>query len=429
MVAIPAIANDLQADAVLVSWIPTAFLLTTVVLMLPFGKLSDMYGRKRTFLRGMVIMCIASALAALSRDIYWLLGCRILQGIAAAQTMGTAMAIVTSIFPKEKRGAALGLTATAVYVGLTSGPLLGGLVTEYFGWRSVFLMHLPLAALVVVLTIWKLKGDWKSDVKPSFDYTGSVLFACWAITILLALSAMPSWKGISLFALSAGFGYLFFYHQNRIEQPLVRLSALKANKLFSHSLISAFFLYSATFPTTFLLSLYLQYIKDIPPAVAGRFLIVQAVIMAIISPISGRLSDKYDPRLLTGFGSLVVAVGFALLMQINFDTPTYRVVISQALFGIGFGFFTTPNNNSAMGSLKTSNLGMSSAILNLSRTLGNMIGMGIVMMLIAIRMSGEVISPSNYDDLLSAISMALSLSFCYALIAAFFSFRRGGPVN
>ena len=105
MVAIPAIANDLQADAVLVSWIPTAFLLTTVVLMLPFGKLSDMYGRKRTFLRGMVIMCIASALAALSRDIYWLLGCRILQGIAAAQTMGTAMAIVTSIFPKEKRGA------------------------------------------------------------------------------------------------------------------------------------------------------------------------------------------------------------------------------------------------------------------------------------------------------------------------------------
>ena len=425
MVAIPAIANDLQADAVLVSWIPTAFLLTTVILMLPFGKLSDMYGRKRTFQHGILIMSFASLLAAFSPNIYWLLFCRVLQGVGAAQTMGTGMAIVTAVFPKEKRGAALGLTGPAVYVGLTSGPILGGFFTEHFGWRSVFIFHMPLAILVAALTAWKLKGDWKSEIKPSFDLTGSFVFAGWAMTTVLGLSGMPSWNGFTLLLLSCCFAYLFFYHQSRIEQPLVRIAALRANKVFSYSLVSAFLLYSATFPITFLLSLYLQYIKGISPAAAGQFLIVQAVIMAFLAPMTGRLSDRYEPRLLTSFGCLCVAVGFALLMRIGFDTPNSYVVISQVLFGIGFGFFTTPNNNAALGSLKTAGLGIASAILNLSRTLGNMIGMGVVMMIIAIRMGDEVIAPDNYEQLLTSIRMVLTLSFCYALIAAFFSFRRG----
>ena len=164
MVAIPAMADDLQADAVLVGWIPTSFLLTTVVLMLPFGKLSDMYGRKRIYLSGVITLSIASLLAAMSPNIYWLIGCRVLQGIGAAQTMGTGMAIITGVFPKEKRGTALGYAATTLYIGLTTGPLLGGFFTEHFGWRSVFLFHLPFAVSVGVLTLWKLKGDWKSEV-------------------------------------------------------------------------------------------------------------------------------------------------------------------------------------------------------------------------------------------------------------------------
>ena len=429
MVAIPAIADDLQADAVLVSWIPTAFLLTTVILMLPFGKLSDMYGRKRTYLRGIVILGIASLLASLAPNIYILIACRVLQGFGAAQTMGTGMAIVAAVVPAHKRGAALGLVATAVYVGLASGPLLGGFFTENFGWRSVFIFHLPLVILVAFLTIWKLKGDWKSEVKPQFNWAGSLIFAIWAILVLLGISAMPSWQGAFCLALSCGFAYWFFYNQSRATHPLVKVNALRANKVFSYSLISAFLLYSATFPITFLLSLYLQYIKGISPVFAGQFLIVQAVTMAILAPVAGRLSDRYEPRLLTTFGCLCVAVGFALLLRIGFDTPNSYVVVSQLLFGIGFGFFSSPNNNAALGSLKNAGLGIASAILNLSRMLGNMIGMGVVMMIISIHMGGVLIEPSNYGQLLSAIKSALALSFCYALIAAFYSFSRGKVRN
>ena len=424
-VAVPSIAREFNADAVIVSWIPTSFLLTTVILMLPFGKLSDMYGRKRTYLRGIVILCLASVLASMSPNIYWLIGCRILQGVGAAQIFGTGMAIVTAVYPREKRGGALGFVAASVYVGLTSGPLLGGFFTEHFGWRSVFLFQLPLGVAVVILTLWKLKGDWKAETPPRFDGVGSLIFAAWAISILVGLSSMPSWNGAVVLLLSAAFGWLFFYHQTRVPEPLVQIHAIRANRVFFYSLISAFLLYSATFPVTFLLSLYLQYIKGVSPIVAGQLLIVQAVIMALLAPFAGKLSDRYEPRLLTTIGSLSVAVGFALLVGLAYDTPNYMVAISQVFIGVGFGFFSTPNNNAAMSSLKKGRLGIASATVNLSRTLGNMIGMGVVMMIIAIFMQDSPITPENYDQLMLSIRLALALSLIYALIAAYFCYARG----
>jgi len=425
LVAIPSIADDLKADAVLVSWIPTSFLLTSVILMLPFGKLSDMYGRKKIYISGIVTLTIASLLASFSPNIYWLLACRVLQGVGAAQTMGSGMAIITGVFPKESRGAPLGYAATAVYIGLTSGPLLGGFFTDHFGWRSVFLFHLPVAISVAVMTLWKLKGDWKSEIRPKFDIIGALTFAIWAILVLLGLSFMPSWQGVFTLLVSLVFGAFFIYHQSHTEHPLVRVGALRANRVFSFSLISAFLLYSATFPITFLLSLYLQYIKGVSPSLAGQYLIVQALIMALVAPLAGRLSDIYEPRLLTTFGCACVAVGFALLMRIGFDTPIYYVPLSQALFGLGFGFFTTPNNHAALGSLTNAGLGIASAILNLSRTLGNMIGMGVVMMIIAINMGDALIVPENYNQLLAAIKTVIIISFCYSIIAGFYSFYRG----
>ncbi len=424
-VAVPTIANEFQADAVLVSWVPTAFLLTTVVLMLPFGKLADIQGRKKTYLRGITILCLASLLAAASQNIWWLIGCRVLQGVGAAQVFGTGMAIITAVFPREQRGGALGYVAASVYVGLFSGPLVGGFFTEHFGWRSIFLFQLPLSILVIALTLWKLKGDWKAEVKPTFDVTGALVFAGWAISVLLGLSAMPSWGGAATLLLSLAFGWLFLYHQNRVEQPLVQVQAIRANRVFSFSLISSFLLYSATFPVTFLLSLYLQYIKGVPPGLAGQLLVVQAVIMAILAPFTGKLSDRYEPRLLTTFGSLSIATGFGILLGLGYDTPNYMVPLSQVFIGIGFGFFSTPNNNAAMSSLRRAGLSMASATVNLSRTLGNMIGMGIVMMIIAIMMNDEPITPANYDSLLSSIRLALSLSFGYALVAAWFCYARG----
>lgn len=424
-VAVPSIATEFGADAVIVSWVPTAFLLTTVILMLPFGKLADIQGRKRTYLRGITILCLASLLASMAQNIWWLIGCRVLQGVGAAQIFGTGMAIVTAVYPRERRGGALGYVAASVYVGLFSGPLMGGFFTEHMGWRSVFLFQLPLGILVVLLTLWKLKGDWKADVRPRFDVTGSLVFAAWAISVLLGLSSMPSWHGGFMLLLSVAFGWLFLHHQSRVDQPLVQIQAIRANRVFLYSLISSFLLYSATFPVTFLLSLYLQYIQGVSPGLAGQLLVVQAVIMAILAPFAGKLSDRYEPRVLTTIGALSIATGFGVILGLGYDTPLYMVPLSQVFIGIGFGFFSTPNNNAAMSSLKRAGLGMASATVNLSRTLGNMIGMGIVMMIIAIIMNDAPIVPENYDALLSSIRLALALSFGYALTASFFCYARG----
>lgn len=428
-IAIPAIAVDLQADAVLISWIPTAFMLTSVVLMLPFGKLADIYGRKRTYLRGVIMLSGASILAAMVNSMEWLIFCRVLQGIGAAQIFGTGMAIITAVYPKEKRGSALGFVAAAVYVGLTSGPLLGGFFTDHFGWRSVFLFHVPLGLAVIGLTLWKLKGDWKAETPPRFDWVGSLIFAAWAISVVFGLSRMPSWSGLTVLALSMAFAWLFFYHQARVPDPLVHVGALRANRIFFSALVSAFFLYAATFPMSFLLSLYLQYIKGLPAGVAGQILVVQALIMAVLAPFAGRLSDRYEPRLLTTVGALFVASGFLVLLGLGYDTPVPLVVFSQLCIGIGFAFFATPNNHAAMNSLKRSGLGMASATINLSRTLGNMIGMGVVMMIIAINIGDAQITPDTYDQLLEAIRWALALSFLCALAASWYCATRGTMRN
>ena len=425
IVAIPAIAEDLSADAIYVSWIPTAFLLSSVVIVLPAGKLADIYGRKRLYILGTFIFALASALGAFANSVEWILVSRFLQGTGSAFIYATGLAIVIAMFGTKNRGLALGLTSTSIYIGLSCGPLIGGWLTEYYGWRSVFSVPVPLLLISMCLAFICIRQNRKNEDAERVDWLGSVIFAGAIISVLLGVSNLPDPVAVPL--ILGGFAALgvFFYQQTRVEQPLINFRRLVKNRVFFHSLMAGFFTYASNYPMVFLLSLYLQYIQGLSPTAAGQLIVLQVVTMAIIAPFSGRLSDRYEPRVLATTGCLVMACGFGLLQQLDMDTSLYLVASGSITLGIGFGLFTTPNNNAAMSAVEKNRLSMGSAMLNLGRTLGNVLGTAVVLIVMAILIGNNQISPQQYPALLSVVRWALAWSFTCTLVGAWFSHRRG----
>ena len=425
IVAIPAIAADLSADAIYVSWIPTAFLFSSVIILLPAGKLADIYGRKHLYLLGTLIFAIASALGAFAPTVEWLLVARFLQGIGSALIAATGLAIVMSLFGSKNRGLALGLTSTSIYVGLACGPLIGGLLTEYFGWRSVFSFPVPLILASMFLAFINIRSNWKNEDADPVDWLGSLLFATGITSILLGVSTLP--QAVSWVLIACGFVGLgvFFYQQTRTKTPLINFRRLVKNHVFFHSMMAGFFTYASNYPMVFLLSLYLQYIQGLSPSMSGQFIVLQVLTMAIIAPFSGRLSDRYEPRILATTGCLIMACGFGILQQLDMVTPLYIVAGASITLGIGFGLFTTPNNNAAMGAVDENRLSMGSALLNLSRLLGNTLGTAVVLVTMAILIGNNQISPERYPALMTVIRWTLAWSFLCTLVGARYSHVRG----
>lgn len=424
--ALPAIAYALQADAVLLSWLPTATLWGSIVLLLPAGRVADMVGRKPIYLIGVLGFSLSSLLIFAVNSIESLLILRVLQGLFSSLVFATAMAIIASVFKASSRGAALGFTATSVYLGLTCGPLIGGWLTEHLGWRSVFWAPVTLAVVAIVLaTIYVRKDHDSGKASQTLDWLGSLLFVALSTLLLFGLSGLPGILNWLMLVTGILLIFVFVRQQNRCAYPLVRFSVLAANRVMSRSLMASFLMYGANFPVLFLLSLYLQYLQGLSPSEAGQMILVQALIMAFLAPISGKLSDRFEPRLIATIGCLFFSAGFGTLVFLESDSSLNHVYASLTLMGIGFGLFSTPNNNAALGSVPKERLSIASALLNLSRTSGNMFSMSIIMLLMSHYLGSEQIRPERYDDLLIVVKLGFASACAYSFVAAWFSYSRG----
>lgn len=428
-VAVPAISEDLHVSAVYASWIPAAFLLSNLLMMLPAGRLADQYGRKRIFLIGGVLFSVGSLIAGFSQTIEWLLFSRVIQGISSAMFFTTGMAIITSVF-QQGRGAALGWLVSSIYLGLTCGPLLGGWATEHFGWQSVFWFPLPLVLFVLVLAALKMKGEWRSAQADRLDFVGTGYMALGMIGSFVGISLIPDEQALLWLAVGFAFVVIFIRHCYTASSPLVRLSLVLGNKPFSRALAASMMVYASNYGLIFLLSLYLQYNRGMTPTTAGQVLMVQAVVMTLLAPLAGRLSDRYRPRLLATLGCLAMVAGLALLVvTVGPTTPLWIILICLVSFGIGFGLFSTPNSNSILGSVPPERLGMSSALLNLSRLLGQMFGTAVITLLMSLMIGQSKITPEHYAGLMEVVRWAVSLSLVFALAAAYFSKERSVAVS
>nr|WP_277750978.1 MFS transporter [Ningiella ruwaisensis] len=424
-VAIPSLANDLQADAAKVGWLPTIYLLSNVAFMLPVGKLADNFGRKRLYIAGLILNALAALMCALATHIDWILFWRFVQGAAGAMIFGTGIAIVTSIVPAHKRGSALGLVAACVYIGLTLAPAVGGYLTELLDWRAVFYFQVPLVLCLLIFIGVALKGEWKNEKRVKYDYKGTVLFAAFSVLLVYGFSLLPSLLGLALTLLSFTSLGVFVLHQSKSKQPLIRVQMFRESRVFSMSLATSFFMYGSNFAIVFLLSLYLQYIKGFTPAYAGKILLLQALAMAIMAPIAGRLSDRFQPRVVATSGCAIVGFGFIIMNQINPDTSAIHVGIALLFIGTGFGLFSTPNNNAIMGAVSQNEVGVASASMNLSRTVGNLFGMSLVNLMIHYFIGDAAISDEQSEALMTTISLALKMSLSFVVLACLLSSLRG----
>jgi EmrB/QacA subfamily drug resistance transporter len=424
-IALPTIGTQLSLNAVQLSWVATAYLLAAAVFLVPFGRIADIRGRKMIFQFGIIIDAIASILGATSNSGEWLIVFRALQGLGGAMIFGTGVAILTSVFPAHERGRVLGINAAAVYAGLSVGPLVGGLLTGYLGWRSIFLLNALLGLIIIAVVFGKLRGEWAEAKGERFDYAGSIIYSLALVAIIYAFSVLPSLWGIWLIIIGVLGLIAFVRWEIRQEHPVFNIGFFRNNTVFAFSNLAALINYSATFAVAFLLSLYLQYVKGFTPEHAGLILIAQPVIMVICSPIAGGLSDRIEPRIVASIGMALTTAGLAMLAFLGSDTGLYFILVSLVILGLGFGFFSSPNTNAVMCSVESKFYGVASGMLGTMRLTGQALSMGIVLLLFASYIGRVQITPEYYPLFLKSMKTAFSISAVLCFAGIFASIARG----
>ena len=424
-VALPSIADDLAMNAVLLSWVPMAYLMASAMFVLVFGRIADMAGRKRVFLLGTGSVIITSLLAASSINPYMLIGARFLQGLSAAMLYATQVALVSSVFPPPKRGHAIGLTVSMIYLGLTIGPLAGGYVVDAFGWRTSFLVHIPLGLVAIFIGLQYVEGDWKADDRGSFDLIGALVYALSIMLLCLAVSRIPAISGYLLCGVSL-LGILFFLFYERVHRhPIMDVSLFFTNRVFTYSCLASLIIYTATFANVVQISLYLQYLKDLSATMAGFIMMCQPLTMALFSPLAGRLSDRFEPRQLATGGMLISAIGLVLLANLTQATPLSYLILALVITGLGFGLFSSPNVNAIMSSVDKQNFGRANGVVATMRIVGQMSSMMLVTLVFALFIGSVQIQPENYDALENAIRTIFTIAACLCVPGLYFSVSRG----
>ena len=425
-IALPAIGSEFATSAILLSWVPTSFLLAAAMFAVPFGRISDIYGMKKIFSYGIIIFTVSSFMSAIAPSAEFLIISRILQGIGGAMIFVTGLAIITSVYPPQKRGKAIGLNIATVYIALSLGPVLGGIMTQYLGWRSLFWAMIPLGILILGLTYWKLKDEWAECKGEKFDIKGSIFYSIVLVMVMYGFSILPYIIGIIL-VVAGIIGFIgFLMYELRIESPVLNVELFK-NRTFAFSNLAALINYSATFAVTFLLSLYLQYIKALDPLSAGLILVAQPIMMAIFAPIAGRLSDKFVPQKLAALGMALSTIGLLLFAFINKETSIAFITIGLLIIGTGFGFFSSPNTNAIMGSVERRFYGVASAMVSTMRLLGQTFSMGLALMVFAIFIGNVQITPLLYPALLDSIHTVFLICTALCFFGIFAALIREKP--
>lgn len=424
-IALPSVGMELSMNTISLGWVATSYLLAAAIFLLPLGKLADSKGRKTYFIAGITLFVIASLVSGFSINAGMLIVSRFINGIGGALIYATALAILTSSYPREVRGKVLGINVAAVYLGLSLGPTIGGFLTMYWGWRSIFFLSAILGAIIIPIAAKHLPKDKVDTKKVPFDITGSLVYGLSLALIIYGFPQMPSIIGFALFTSGLILMAVFIFMEDKIKDPLLNIRYFKHNKVFIFSNLAAFINYSATFALVFLLSFYLQQVKRLSPHESGLILMAQPVMMTVLSPLAGKLSDKIEPSVVASIGMAITTTGLFAFTFINGHTGIFFLVVTLMFLGLGFALFSSPNTNAVMSSVHQSEYGMASATLGTMRLVGQTISMGITLMLFALVMGKGERNITNVEGLLTSIHYSFLTFAVLCFIGIFLSLGRG----
>ncbi|EQG26938.1 MFS transporter [Clostridioides difficile] len=371
-IANPTIAADFKINMSQIQWVVTAYMLVVTATMLFFGKLGDKVGSNRLYTLGFFIFTIGSFLCSMSNNLSTLISSRIFQAVGASILMATGLGIVSNAFPANEKGKAIGITGAVVGIGNMSGPVIGGIILEHFGWPSIFIINIPIGIIAVFLGIKFLPKPVLDEQNKSFDIPGLLLFASCTTLILLAMNEKGNTRlylGITALIIFL----LLALREVKFEQSFIDLPLFK-NRNFTVGNIIGVACYFPQMAVSFLLPFYLEQLKNLSPMMAGYVMTVHPLIMVLIAPIAGSLSDKHGAKniLTASFSFMTISlVGMALLKA---DSLLYLLIVCLVIFGLGLGAFSSPNNSSILADVPPQKQGYGGSFLATIRNLSFALG-------------------------------------------------------
>lgn len=423
--ALPNINAEFSLTASASAWIATSYMLATAIFQIPAARIAEIAGQRRIFIAGVAVFFVFSLLSGFAPDGRSLIAMRFFSGLGSAMIFSTNVALLTGAVPPEKRGWALGINTATVYFSLAAGPLIGGVLTEHFGWHSIFFMAAGIGTILLVVSPFALKNNWRTPgTDKKFGYAGAAIYAAGLFSLIYGFSALPTVHGIILLATGIAIIAYFARHQMRSEHPIFNIRMFLHNRVFRNGCIAALINYSCTMCIAFMLSLYLQYIRALSPTQAGLVLIGQSLVMAVVSLAAGRISDRIDPHKLASSGMIVIAAGLVCFCFITNTTPLALIIAMLAIIGFGFGIFSSPNMNVIMSSVGRAEYGQASATTGTMRLVGQAFSMGLATMALSIFIGNAAISASFGNELLSSMRFTFIISAALCVIGVYASTGR-----
>jgi EmrB/QacA subfamily drug resistance transporter len=419
IIGVPAIAQDFGMNNVIQNWVPTILFLVVAVFTVPAGQISGKFGVKKSLLAGVIVFLLGSIGACLSFSTESFLFFRMMQGAGMAFLNVSAMAMVVHAVPPKSRGKALGFTVTGVYLATSLSPVICGFLVHNLGWRSIFYFVIPFLVLCIVIMVLKIPQEWKTYQDDKIDKVGSILYAIGILLFVYGFTALITTTGKILTVLGIILLVIFGAYELRQKSPVFNMNLFK-NRKFTSSNIAALCSYLAIMVVTTILNYHFQYVRGWDAQMSGMILIITPIIMAIMAPNSGRLSDKIHPQKLAAVGIGIAAVALAILTFLNGDTPLYVVILAMVLQGIGMGLFSSPNMNAIMSSVPPKYAPTASASQATMRTIGQTMSLGLLTLVFAWVMGNLKLDP-QYAGMIVQASQTICLICTVACVLAVFA--------
>lgn len=389
-VALPIMAQKLSVSTESISWVVTAYLISIAATILIYGKLGDIKGKTKIFQFGIVLFTIGSLLCGISNSFSLLVIARVIQAVGAAGAMATNQGIITQVFPRNERGRALGIAGTSVALGSLVGPPLGGFIISVLSWKYIFLINVPIGIFTLMMGA-KVLPKSVSNTSEKFDIKGALLIILTIVTLFGALIKGEE-IGYTHPMIATGIGVaailmiIFIAVERKVAAPLLQLEIFQ-NKLFSLSIFCGFISFVAISCSNIIQPFYLQNVMSLSPAVTGMTMMAYPLILAVVAPTSGYLSDKIGSEFLTFLGLLLTSAGLSFMSTLNEHSSLTTLVVFVAIMSIGNGLFQSPNNSLIMSTVPPNKLGIAGSINALVRNLGMVFGISLATTLLYNRMS------------------------------------------
>ena len=422
--ALSAIQADFLCSEHQLGWVASIYFIVSVICLLPAAKVADIYGKKVVFLTGAVIALAGVVLSMTASNIHMLYLYRGVTGVGMAAIFATSVSMISDVYEHHERGLALAINTACVYVGASIGPTLGGVITEFAGWRNIFLILVPFLICAFIF-MFRFKYNIKSTPDSHFDLVGTAVYAAGIGVLMFGIISLPAVHGIAMIVTGTVVMVAFILIETRESNPIMRLDLFR-NMRFTRSMLALFLNYAASYGVTFFMSRYLQEIGALTPTEAGLIMMAQSVVQVIFTLWAGRIVTSMDMRILPTIGMMVTCAGLVMLMFMTETLNIPLILAALMVLGAGLGLFSSPNVTAIMSYVRREQYNSTSGMIATVRQFGMMMSMGIATCLISVFLGTEtVLEPSNYGTFMDILMYAWCTWFAFCAVGALFSWFRG----